>query len=73
MPKNEGVFKAQFQNSNLSLKMPKWATVKPKWATKMLKSATWCLIFVAKKVAFSRQKSGVFSPIKKRRHCGFMK
>ena len=52
MSKNDGVFKVQFHNTNLALKTPKWATIKPKWTTKMLKFATCCKIFVAKKVAF---------------------
>ena len=26
MPKNDGVFKVQFQNTNLGLKLPKWVT-----------------------------------------------
>ena len=33
-PKNDGVFKVQFHNTNLALKMPKWAT-------KMLHLATY--------------------------------
>ena len=42
MPKNDGVFKVQFHNKNLALKMPKLATKMPKWATKMLEQATCC-------------------------------
>ena len=33
MPKNDGVFKVQFQNTNLGLKLPKWATKIHKLAT----------------------------------------
>ena len=36
MPKNDGVFKVQFANKNLALKMPKQATKMPKWAKKCL-------------------------------------
>ena len=50
MPKNTGIFKVQFYNTNLDFKMPKWVAIMPKWATKMLKFATCCLIFVAKKM-----------------------
>ena len=46
------VFKVQFHNTNLALKMPRWATITPKRATKMLKLATCCLIFAAEKEAF---------------------
>ena len=42
-PKNDGIFKVQFHNINLSLKMPKWVTITPNWATKMLKLATCCI------------------------------
>ena len=35
--KNDGVFKVQFHNKNLALKMPKWVTKMQNWATKTLK------------------------------------
>ena len=45
MPKNDGVFKVRFHNTNLALKMPKWAT-------KMLKLAKCCSIFCLPKYIF---------------------
>ena len=58
-PKNDDVFKVQFHNKNLALKMPKWAS-------KTLTLPTCCSIIVAKKLAFLSQNIyfGVFTPLK---------
>ena len=69
-PKNDGAFKVQLYYTNVALKMPKWVTKMPKLATKMLKLAIFCLIFVAKKVAFLMTKQFYWSFLanKKCRH-----
>ena len=56
LPQINGVFKVQFHNENLALKMPKLATKMPKWAAKMLKLVTCCSILVAKKTGIFNAK-----------------
>ena len=71
MPKYDGVFKVQFHNTNLALRMPKWVTKTLKWVTKMLKLATSCPIFVAKKTGVLHAK--ICTPIKNASDKAFLK